>query len=221
MGAYTLPVIKSLTEQTADVLRQAVLQGELLEGQGIKQGDWAANLGISTVTLREALRVLEAEGLVDILPNRGAFVSSLTPDEAEDIYDVRIGLELQALKRAIPCLDAGALAELDSILEKAENETDLLAWSAHNGEFHARLYRQAERPKLVALIDTTRRNIDRFIGLGMTDPAKRRRMEQEHWEIYRASAEGHIDQAMKLLEAHLERAKARLVTHLAAKAAGR
>lgn len=218
---YRLPTIKSLTEQTADVLRQAVLQGELLEGRAIKQADWAADLGVSTVTLREALRVLEAEGLVDILPNRGAFVSSLTPEGAEDIYDVRIGLELQALKRAVPRLNAEAVAELSCILEKADKEIGLLAWSGHNGEFHARLYRQAERPKLVALIDTTRRNIDRFIGLGMTDSAKRRQTEQEHWAIYRASAEGHVDQAMKLLEAHLERAKARLVTHLAAKAVER
>ncbi|MDR7541769.1 MAG: GntR family transcriptional regulator, partial [Armatimonadota bacterium] len=88
----------------ADVLREAILRGILLAGQQLRQDEIARELGVSHIPVREALRQLEAEGLVRLRPYRGFEVSELSPEEVEELYEIRIPLECQALRLAFPHL---------------------------------------------------------------------------------------------------------------------
>ena len=85
-------------------LREAILSGELSGGFQLKQEELAAKFNVSMSALREALKTLEAEGLVKFFPNRGAIVSELSAEEAQEIFDIRLFLELGALELAIPNL---------------------------------------------------------------------------------------------------------------------
>ena len=83
-------------------LRRAILAGEFAPGSQLRQDELAQRFGTSRIPVREALRQLEAEGLVSILPNRGATVSSLSLDEVLELMEIRIALECRALRMAIP-----------------------------------------------------------------------------------------------------------------------
>ena len=103
-----LPVFqKSLgntPEFIANVLRNAILQGQYKAKQPLRQDQIAEELGVSKIPLREALVQLKAEGLVSFMPNRGAVITELSAKEVDEIFSMRIVLETKALERAIPNL---------------------------------------------------------------------------------------------------------------------
>ena len=96
-------------------LREAILSGELNGGVQLKQEDLAAKFNVSMSALREALKTLEAEGLVKFFPNRGAIVSELSAEEAQEIFDIRLFLELGALEMAIPNLSGEELTAAERV----------------------------------------------------------------------------------------------------------
>ncbi len=146
----------------AQALREAILRGSYAGGQPLRQDELAAQFGTSKIPVREALRQLEAEGLVTFFPNRGAVVASLSPDEAEEIGEIRSALEAAAhdLHRA------------QDVLDEARDEPDPTRWSVLNWEFHAALYAPAGRPQLLKLIQQLHRRVDRYmrvtLGRGRT-----------------------------------------------------
>ena len=98
------PDVQSVEEVVTNALREAILSGELRPGDRLLQEQLAEQLRVSRIPLRDALRRLEAEGLVRIGPRRGAEVTSLTPSDVKEIYDLRIKLETELLEAAIAAL---------------------------------------------------------------------------------------------------------------------
>jgi len=92
---------QSLATAVADKLREKILNGELREGQQLRQDAIAAELRVSRIPVREALRQLEAEGLVTIIPHRGAVVSALSLEEIEELFEIRAVLECHILRKAM------------------------------------------------------------------------------------------------------------------------
>ncbi|MEZ4620753.1 MAG: GntR family transcriptional regulator [Caldilineaceae bacterium] len=97
-------------------LRHAITSGVLQAGTPVRQEEVAAQHNVSRMPVREAFRQLEAEGLLVVYPGRGAFVKRLLPAEVREIYDIRILLECDALRRAMPSLTAPILSEAESLL---------------------------------------------------------------------------------------------------------
>ena len=93
---------QTLTQHVANELREMILSGELEEGSKLRQDTLASMLHVSRIPVREALRQLEAEGLVTFFPHRGAIVSDLSPDEIGEVFDARALIESDLLRRAIP-----------------------------------------------------------------------------------------------------------------------
>src|SRR5258708_11137368 len=98
------PDVRSIEEVVTTALRDAILSGELRPGERLLQEQLADQLRVSRIPLRDALRRLEAEGLVRIGPRRGAEVASLTPPDVLEIYEVRIALEPDLMRRAVAAL---------------------------------------------------------------------------------------------------------------------
>src|SRR5215831_18505414 len=107
---------QSLPSAVADKLREQIIRGEIPEGAQLRQDAIAAQYQVSRIPVREALRQLDAEGLIAIVPNRGAIVPALSPDDIEEIFSIRALLEPEVLKRSIPHLTQEDLAEADAIL---------------------------------------------------------------------------------------------------------
>lgn len=118
-------------------LRERILAGELSGGTRINPVDVAADLSVSRMPVREALRQLDAEGLVTIMPNRRAVVTSLTAAEVEELFEIRAVLEALATRFAVPRFDASSLAELEMLSQLMDKvRPDAKAWVERHTEFH-------------------------------------------------------------------------------------
>lgn len=142
---------------TADVLaarlRDEIADGTLVPGQALRQEELAARLGVSRSPLREALRQLQAQGLIVYEPNRGAVVSALTPDDIRQIYEIRRLLEPAVLRLAIPKLTPEHIARARATLLALPAIKDRAERFRQHWIFHKGLYDAANRPRLVTLIE--------------------------------------------------------------------
>jgi DNA-binding GntR family transcriptional regulator len=198
----------------AEVLREAILRNVLTGGQQLRQDEIAAHLGVSRIPVREALRQLEAEGLVTFFPHRGAVVSELSYQEVQEIYEIRTPLEVTAMRLALPRLSQPDLERAEEILEAIDRETEVAKWSGLNREFHTVLYAPADRPRLLALINTLRTNVERYQRIYISLMQHKPHSQREHREILDACRRRDVEAAVRALERHLGQAAQELVAYL-------
>src|SRR5215218_10009335 len=136
-----LPIKRqTLTGMTADAIRERILRGRYPEGQPLRQDAIGAELGVSRIPVREALRQLEAEGLVTFSPHRGAVVSRLSLGEIDEVFELRSTIEPDLLRRAMPRLTKQQLDRADNVLDRyatALQSGDVAMWGELNWEFHS------------------------------------------------------------------------------------
>lgn len=201
-------------ELVAEVLREAITGGHLKANQPLPQDEIAAQLKVSHIPVREALRQLQSEGLVTYQPNRGAAVSSLTGEEIREIYDIRVILETAAIRAATPRLTEAELEQAGLILQAAERAEDGAAWGSHDVDFHQLVYHLESRPRLKELISGLLRRVDRYWlihGLMLTH---RLAFEHEHRELLSALHARDPQRAALVLERHLTGASEMLIAEL-------
>jgi len=203
-------------ELVAEALREAITTGQLRGNQPLPQDEIAAQFKVSHIPVREALRQLEAEGLVTYQANRGATVTALTPGEITEIYEIRSILETAALRRAVSHLSPEALARAGQILDRAERATDGAEWGSLDVEFHQVIYDLEDRPRLKELIEGLLRRVDRYwLSHGLM-LKYRETFDREHRELLAAVASRDAEQAAGVLDDHLTDACGLLVRELEA-----
>ncbi len=142
-------------ERAAQILREAILQGDLRPGQKLKQQELAERLGMSATPVREVLRILEAEGLLVHIPHQGVFVAEASPENTEEITPIRVALESLAVKLAVPRLSQDDIANLERLaqgVEQAWQEMDLARVRRNNYHFHTTIYRACGSQILCGMI---------------------------------------------------------------------
>lgn len=194
---------RTVHEAVAEALRKAIYLGELPGGTRLNQDEIAAKFGVSRIPVREALRQLEAEGLVQIIPHRGAVVSTLSPEELRELYEIRITLESLAVRRAIPNVTMDVVQELERLLAELERTEDPLTWLDLNREFHNALYAPSGLKRLCHLIDTLRRNTERYLRIYVGPLGRIPLAQREHRKILEAYRERDADTAVAALQEHL------------------
>lgn len=205
---------RTLPGMIAGILREEIIAGELGGGVQLKQEELALRFSVSLSVLREALKSLEAEGLVVFYPNRGAIVSELSAEEAREIFDIRLFLELGALELAIPNLTDGDIAEAGEILRQTDAETSAGRWGELNWQFHEILYRAAGRPKLLSLIHNMHNNVERYMRLYLSTMNYQEKSQREHRLLLNACAQRDTEAAQQLLRRHMTEASANLGRYL-------
>ena len=210
--AATLRQQRSTPDLIADALRQAILQGIFQAGQSLRQDEIATQFGVSRIPVREALRQLEAEGLVKLYPNRSAIVSTLSPAEIQEICEIRIALETTAIKLAIPYITVLELQQAQAILERTEKEIRAGRQVELNWEFHSTLYTPANRPRLLGMIKNLHLNIDRYVYL--ITKSHWERSQQEHYQLLDACEQQDTKAAVKLLQQHIQAVGEQLMVYL-------
>ncbi|MEZ4605688.1 MAG: GntR family transcriptional regulator [Deinococcales bacterium] len=193
---------KGTAEFIADSLTNAMLLGKLKSGQQLKQDELAKEFGVSKIPIREALLQLEGRGLVNIIPNRGAVVSSLSPDEVKEIYDMRIALESLALRRAIPNMTEGDFETLEMLNRRLEHETPVTNWIDLDWQFHYSLYAPSNMPRLIKLSRELQINVSRYLSLGLLKESYRQGSLKEHQTLIEACRQRDADEAIAILEHH-------------------
>ncbi len=207
-------------ELVAAVLREAITAGHLRGNEPLPQDEIAAQLDVSHIPVREALRQLQSEGLVTYQRNRGASVTALTPEEIREIYDIRGILETAAITQACLQLAPEALARAAAILDAAETTEDPALWGSLDVEFHETIYALESRPRLRELIAGLLRRVDRYWLSHGFMLQHRVEFEREHRVLLHAVTQHDAVGAGKGLRAHLAGASERLITEMARQAEG-
>jgi DNA-binding GntR family transcriptional regulator len=178
-------------------LRRAILEGVLEPGARLRQEDLATVFDTSRIPVREALRALEYEGLVESEPHRGFTVSSLDADEIDEVYELRIVLESHAVRLAVPLLTDTDLAELTTLYRAMTDAEDPDAQLAHRERFYLYLYSISGRPRLVAMIVRLRQEVARSL----------------RWKLVQHSPSHHEEFFEAIRAADAERAAQKLTSH--------
>jgi DNA-binding GntR family transcriptional regulator len=197
----------TIAAAAAAELRRRILEGAIPAGHPLRQDALADELGISRIPLREALVQLEAEGLVRILPHRGALVAELSVEDVLEVFELRAVLEPRLLRLSAQRLtpaDYEALKESLRQFDAALLSGDIARWGELNTDFHMRLYARANRPRTEALVATLLRESDRHTRLQLSYTNERARAEQEHADILAHCEAGRVEDACGLLHAHIE-----------------
>jgi DNA-binding GntR family transcriptional regulator len=148
---------------TLSFMREAILRGIYRSGERLNQDAIAEALGVSRMPVRAGLRQLEAEGLVQILPNRGATVSVLTPSEIAEIYELRILIEGHLLELALTNVTDEALADLEELVGQLDGDPLVPERLDRRKEFYERLYELADRPRALGLAKQLRDSVGRYL----------------------------------------------------------
>lgn len=212
MGLGTTPESaiprQSLTSAVADKLRDQIIRGEIAEGTQLRQDAIATQYHVSRIPVREALRQLDAEGLIAIVPNRGAVVPALSPDDIEELFAIRALLEPEILKRSIPHLTKEDFAEAEAILRKyvseLRREDHVSGWGRLNWQFHSTLYGRANQPRFIAIIRNVNNSGERYTRLQLYLTHGIKRANEEHHQILELCRKRDVDAACKLLREHIE-----------------
>ncbi|NML55290.1 GntR family transcriptional regulator [Streptomyces sp. R302] len=199
-------------------LRGAITSGELRPGAPIRQDALAARLQVSRVPLREALKALEAEGLVVHHVHRGYFVAQLSLTDLEEIYRIRALLETEAVDRALTLRPDGfheALAGIQREVERAAKAGDVAAMAEANRRFHFALIEGCGMPRLVRMITTLWDSTDAYRSLYYTDPAHRAQAVHEHRAVLDGILQDDKANVLRWLDDHRAHAVAALRAVLA------
>lgn len=203
------------SSRVAAYLREAILGGELAPGDRIRQEDIAARLGASRLPVREALRMLEAEGLTEHEPHKGARVPRLTQHEVEVIYRMRERLEPLALAESLPRLTAADHERLEQVQQQIETNDDLQRFLDLDREFHMLTYSgctiEPLNQNVTRLWNSTQPYRRAYVALG-----GRSRMwvvNAEHRLILDAVVRRDRADAERFLEGHIRRTRIELAQH--------
>ncbi|HEX4623138.1 MAG TPA: GntR family transcriptional regulator [Solirubrobacteraceae bacterium] len=189
-------------------LREAILEGDLEQGTILSQVQLAERYGVSRTPLREALRLLQGEGLIDALPNRRVQVASFSVDDLEQIYAMRITLESLAVRLSVAQFDADDLRELNVRLAEMDafaEPRDIDGWNGPHATFHRGLVSHSGA-RIVALVGQLSETADRYRRLAVTQGDHAwTRVANEHREILDACERREAGEAAQAMARHLAR----------------
>ena len=190
-------------DSVAAALRDALHQGRWSAGAALRQEELAAEFGVSRIPVREALNKLQAEGLVVVEPNRGAFVAYLTAVDVREVFDLRVLLECDALRNAIPRHTPRTLRQLHALQAELDAEDDPNLWLATDAAFHEVLYAPSGRTKTLEMIAALRASVTRLYRAHLTPHTRRRGWRDEHHMLLKEVATGRVERAVAALTRHL------------------
>jgi len=198
----------------ADDLRTAILAGEYAPGVRIRQEDLADQYGASRLPVREALRLLKGEGLVTLIANTGAWVSSLSLEDCEEMYQIRERIEPLLLRFNVPLLSEDQIDHLDELAAQMEKGDDVERFLALDRDFHLSTY---EAATTTLLSDTVRQLWNRTqhyrrAFMQVFRPSDRS-VHHEHHLLVAAIRRRDLDESERVLGAHIRRTRLELARH--------
>ena len=203
------------SSRIAQALRDDILNGSIEPGQRLRQEDIAERLGGSRLPVREALRILAAEGLVQIEPNKGARVPLLDPGEVETLYRMRERLEPLALTESMANLGSAEMAQISKIQHRIEQGVDVTEFLILDREFHMASYTGCSDEHLmlsvVRMWNATQHYRRAFMSLAGS--GREQIVNAEHRLLMEAMERRDTEDAELYLLGHIRRTRKELVRH--------
>ena len=208
-GIVNEPHRKVFREEIRNTIRDAIFSGDLKPGDRIIETFWAKELGVSQGPVREAIRDLEAMGLVETVPFKGSRVRSMSEKDVQDNYSVRICLESKSIRDAISILSDSQLAELTDQLSRilaqmddCASEGNLQLFTENDAEFHRAIILATGNHVLLRLWEQCNMR-NWFVFSALTDAASLKQLQSGHQRLYSAICARDVEEATSTLEKHL------------------
>ncbi|WP_244564476.1 GntR family transcriptional regulator [Rhizobium sullae] len=186
-----------------DALRQSILQGQVSQGERIRQDATALQFGVSQMIVREAFKDLVNEGLLQAEPRRGVSVTVLSVDEALEITTLRSILEPQILEWAMPNITDSDCQKAENILRELDIAVSIDDIVRLNEQFHMALYSPSKRQRTLDLISSLRLNFERYLRYTWTATSHRAKSQEEHHRILELCRSHKAKPACRLLKDHI------------------
>ncbi|MCF4998845.1 FCD domain-containing protein [Pseudomonas syringae] len=201
-GPIPAHLARSVIEET---LRSAILDGRLPTGTALRQQDLANLFGVSRMPVREALRQLEAQELLNVVAHKGAVVAPLIKGDAAETYELRILLETEALRQSVPLLTAADHQRAAGYIEAMEVEHSYSEIGRLNRLFHMALYGAATNRRLLRLIEDGLNEEERFLRFNLKAMGLGKLSQDDHRAMLQAAIERDVELSVTLLVYHLNR----------------
>ena len=199
-------------DEIADVVRERILKGEYEIGEKIKENQIATELRVSRTPIREAFKLLENEGLIDYIPNRGCFAKGFTQQDVDDIYAVREALEELAVRWAVGRISADEVTSLEEqcdLMEFYTKKKDSKKVFELNNSFHDVIYASARSRFLAQVLRSYKEYIDKTRKSFFYEQSYLEGILSEHRAILDAIKEGDVDKAVEAMARHMDASKQR------------
>jgi len=200
-------VHKTRTQLVLEVLRERILSGDIAAGTPLRQSTLASELNVSRIPVREALLQLEAEGLVDFEPHKGATAAMLSVKQAQELFELRALLEPYLLAKAIDNMTVQHIEHAQSILDKLEQSLhqpdSSNTWSSLNTAFHAAIYQAADSPDTMEMVQNLNVNCDRYVRLHLAHLDSFDHADDQHQQLLNLCKAKDKTGACELLRQHL------------------
>lgn len=198
-----------LREVVFVTLRRQILRGELKPGERLMEISLANKLGVSRTPIREAIRMLEHEGLAVMKPRRGAQVAKISAQELTDVLEIRESLEILAISKACERMDAEDLQKMDDAARRFEElaakpGSDLTALAEADVAFHDAIFNGTKNLRLIQILGNLREQMYRFRIEYMKDEAVRKELVEEHRQIRSAIRDKNCVLAVEKISEHID-----------------
>ena len=209
-----LDAYKPLREIVSDALRQAIRDGVLPPGERLMEIPLAEELGVSRTPIREAIRILEQEGLVVMIPRRGTYVADMSLKDVTEVFELRSILEELAAELAAERITNEEIEALEQHLVeigKYMNEKNLDKVVQADILFHEILYKASRNDRLVEMIHNLREQTLRFRTLSMSQTGRLAKTWDEHRQLVEAISDRDVERARQIARIHMEESEKTLL----------
>ncbi|MBP1760302.1 MAG: transcriptional regulator [Firmicutes bacterium] len=209
VGKRLLPVIldgyKPLREIVFESMREAILSGVLQPGERLMEIQLAEEMGVSRTPVREAIRKLELENFVVMIPRKGAYVAGVSSKDVADVFEIRSALEGLAAGLAAERITEDELEQMERVLfyRANEGELDLEQIVKSDTDFHALVYKASRNDRLIQILENLREQIQRFRATSLAVPGRNKLALEEHRMIVEALRNHDSEEAQALAMAHI------------------
>lgn len=197
---------KPLREIVLEALREAIVNGILEPGERMMEIQLAEEMGVSRTPVREAIRKLELEGFVVMIPRKGAYVAGVSYKDVKDVFEIRATLEGLAAGLAAEKATDDEIEQIERVLHYEKEPDSLEAMVQADTDFHALLYKASRNERLIQILANLREQIQRFRTTSLAVPGRVKYAIQEHRDIADAIARHDVEEAENLAAAHIEKA---------------
>ncbi len=211
---------KPLRDAIFDTMRQAIIMGELKPGERLMEIQLSDKMGVSRTPVREAIRKLELEGLVVMLPRKGAHVAELSLKDIMDVLEIRGSLDSLATRLATHRMNKTDLKELNSILlqfEQYMEKDNMEGLITKDVEFHELIYKIAKNDKLVQIASNLKDQIHRFRVVYLKDFSSPKELVKEHRDIFNALKNGDESKAGQIAALHIKNQQEAMTSYFSEK----
>ena len=205
---------KPLSDFIFDELRNEILSGNLKPGERLMEIKYANSLGVSRTPFREAVRKLEKEGLVTVLPRRGAHVSLLSVKDLCDVLDIRCALDMLAIEKFSLNAKAADLQHLKSLIDsfaRATENDNLQEQASYDVDFHEYIYTHTGNEKLIQIYYGLKDQLYRFRILYLKEVFEPSAVAEEHYKMLDAIRTKNVDDAKQIAALHIQNQKENLL----------